>query len=112
MVIKQSPLLTGIDPSSGYPGPPVDVAAGLDEMQSNATKSAYSSQFEFDQALESLLRSVHDQHLRTDTCSSMIFAFYVDFPLVSVSSDGLELPQVYSLCESKSGVKSSKRIQN
>lgn len=94
---KLSFCLTRIpDPPKGYPGPPVDVYAKLDEMQSNATKSTYSSQFEFDQALESLLRSVHDQHLRADTCSRAIFAFHVDFPLVSVSSDGLELPQVYS----------------
>ncbi|KAJ6129262.1 peptidase S41 family protein [Penicillium capsulatum] len=86
-------------PPTGYTSPPVDIPAGLDEIEANATKSLYKSQFDFDQGVDRLLRSAHDQHLRMDTCANIVFEFHVDFPLVSVSSDGLEVPEIFAFAD-------------
>lgn len=87
----------GLDPPPGYMSAPVDLLAGLDEIHANATKAQYKSQFEFDNAIEALFASAHDRHLRITPCSHSTLGFKVNLPLVSVSTDGLELPKIYTL---------------
>ncbi|RJE21019.1 hypothetical protein PHISCL_06640 [Aspergillus sclerotialis] len=95
----QSTLDVLKDPPPGYQSAPVDLLAGLDEIQANTTNEQYKSQFEFDNALESLLASAHDRHLRITPCSHSVLGFKVNLPLISVSTDGLQLPKVYTLSD-------------
>ncbi|OJJ50399.1 hypothetical protein ASPZODRAFT_23043 [Penicilliopsis zonata CBS 506.65] len=83
------------DPPVGYLMPSTDLLGGLDTIQENAAANKYESQFDFDMDLSSLIASAHDGHLSIDLCSLQLLYFTIDLPLASVSSDGLELPQVY-----------------
>ena len=75
----------------------MDLLAGLDEIQTNASNGQYKSQFEFDNAIQSLLALAHDNNLRISPRSQSILGFKVNLPLISVSRDGLELPKIYTL---------------
>jgi len=86
-----------LDPPSDYAGPRVDLMGGLDKIQKKAKQNKYSSQFEFDLALLELISSAHDDHLQIEPCSPTIFSFTHGGPLVSISQDGLKLPEVYTL---------------
>lgn len=44
-----------------------------------------------------LVKSAHDGHLVFQLCSQSIFDHVIDMPLVSISPDGLRLPEVYTL---------------
>lgn len=79
-----------------YPIPGADLMAGLDSILSKARNDEYSSQFEFDSDITKLILSVHDDHLDIYMCSTTVFQFTNNMPLVSVSSDGIELPRVYT----------------
>lgn len=85
-----------LDPPSDYAGPPVDLMGGLDQIQKKARQNKYSSQFEFDLDLLDLIRSAHDDHLQIEPCSTSVFSFTHGEPLVSISQDGLKLPEVYT----------------
>ena len=50
---------------------------------------------EFDSELHELITSDCDGHLFVQLCSLSIFTFRNTIPLASISTDGLELPQVY-----------------
>ncbi|PLB51538.1 peptidase S41 family protein [Aspergillus steynii IBT 23096] len=90
-----STLDTLKNPPSGYLSPAVDLLGGLDFIRQKALKKEFSSQFEFDTALQRLLSSANDGHLGLETCSQQIFLFENANPIVSVSSDGLEIPEIY-----------------
>lgn len=77
--------------------PPADILGGIDTIITKAKNNSYSSQFEMDLEVNRLIKSAHDGHLSFQLCSQSIFTYHVDMPLVSVSTDGLELPQVYAL---------------
>ncbi|CAI7617654.1 unnamed protein product [Penicillium bialowiezense] len=89
------------DPPSGYTMPPADILGGIDTIITKAKNNSYSSQFEMDLEVNRLIKSAHDGHLSFQLCSQSIFTYHVDMPLVSVSTDGLELPQVYALNDAK-----------
>lgn len=83
------------NPPSGYKMPPTDLLGGLDKIEKKAITGGYKSQYEFDTALDTLLRSAYEGHLSLDLCSLSIFIFKTNVSLVSVSSDGISLPEVY-----------------
>lgn len=85
-----------LDPPSDYAGQPIDLMGGLDKLQKKAKQNKYSSQFEFDSELLELISSPNDGHLSIDPCSMFPFIFTHGEPLVSVSQDGLKLPEVYT----------------
>jgi hypothetical protein len=75
--------------------PAVDLFGGLAKIEEKAATSQYQSQFEFDYELHGLIASACDGHLFIQLCSLSIFTFRNTVPLASISTDGLELPQVY-----------------
>ncbi|PWY71795.1 hypothetical protein BO94DRAFT_608436 [Aspergillus sclerotioniger CBS 115572] len=93
----QSTLDVLKDPPSGYLSPAVDILGGLDRIQAQAAQGAYSSQYEFDSNITSLLSSANDGHLWATLCSTSIFTFTLGLELVSISTDGIKLPQIYTV---------------
>ncbi|OQE20261.1 hypothetical protein PENFLA_c017G06559 [Penicillium flavigenum] len=89
------------NPPTSYLSPPVDICGGLDYLQQQAADNKFGNQFEFDTALSDLFISAKDGHLSLQPCSYMPFAFVGHESLVSVSSDGLQLPQIYTFGDVK-----------
>ena len=83
--------------------PSTDILSGVDSILDKVKQNAYSSQFDMELELSRLIDSAYDSHLVFQFCSQSIFALTVDQPIVSISKDGLALPQVYTLgvCHSK-----------
>ena len=77
--------------------PSTDLLGGIDSIISRVKSSGYSNQFEMDLDVSNVINSAHDGHLAFQLCSQSIFSFSIDLPLVSISSDGLALPDVYTL---------------
>ncbi|CAG8416334.1 unnamed protein product [Penicillium salamii] len=84
------------NPPAGYLMPPTDLLGGLDEIQVKAAIGFYSNQYDFDTAISDLLKSAYDGHLSIQLCSLQVFWGKIDMPLVSISSNGTALPQVYT----------------
>ncbi|PQE32043.1 peptidase S41 family protein [Rutstroemia sp. NJR-2017a WRK4] len=93
----QSTLAYLKDPPKGYPLPGVDMLGGLAEIKENVHSGYYSSQWEFEKDLYALGNILpHDFHVNLNLPLVGLFSFYtLDGPLVSISSDGLELPELY-----------------
>lgn len=66
-----------------------------------ASKEEFGSQYEFDQSIVQLLSTANDGHLAVLPCTSKIFDFMVELPVVSISSDGIELPKIYTAADAK-----------
>jgi hypothetical protein len=81
--------------------PSVDLLGGIDTILDKVKGDGYSSQFEMDLKISNLIKSAHDSHLVFQLCSQSIFNYVIDLPLVSVSSDGLSLPEIYTLSKYK-----------
>jgi hypothetical protein len=77
--------------------PSTDIMGGIDTILAKAKSNGFSSQFDMDFEVNSLIKSAHDGHLAFQLCSQSIFTYGIDLPLVSISTDGLALPQVYTL---------------
>ncbi|KAJ5622547.1 Interphotoreceptor retinol-binding [Penicillium herquei] len=88
-------------PPSGYKMPATDILGGIDSIIDNVNNNSYSSQFEMDLDISNVINSAHDGHLAFTLCSQSIFNFEIDLPIVSISSDGLSLPDVYTLSDAK-----------
>lgn len=57
---------------------------------------AFTSQYEFDTALHRLISRGNDGHLQVGLCSLEIFRFEHGVPLVSISTDGTDIPHLYT----------------
>lgn len=90
------------DPPTTYLGAPVDLWGGLDYIQQQARAGDFAGQYEFDNAIMEHFNSANEGHLSVIPCSTGVFSFQVDQQLVSVSSDGFELPHVYTMSMSSS----------
>ncbi|KAJ5811283.1 hypothetical protein N7474_007584 [Penicillium riverlandense] len=88
------------NPPTSYLSPATDIFGGMDQLLEMAAREVFTSQYEFDTLVTELLASAQDGHLYVSPCSTSIFEFSIDFPLVSVSSDGLELPKIYAMNDS------------
>jgi hypothetical protein len=77
--------------------PPTDILGGIDNILGKVKSNSYTSQFEMDLEITHLIKTAHDGHLVFQLCSQSIFTYQIDIPLVSISTDGLALPQVYTL---------------
>lgn len=86
MVQFQSNLAYLRNPPEGYENPPVDIVAGLEDIRNRASANEYSSQFDFEAAIASLLNSAMDGHLGFDgpTFTGAV-AWRRDFATVLVS---------------------------
>lgn len=77
--------------------PSTDILGGVDSILEKVHRNAYTNHFQMDLDLARLLDSAHDTHLSFHLCSQSIFTLAIDVPIVSISTDGLSLPQVYTL---------------
>lgn len=77
--------------------PSTDIRREIDTIMGRAKSNSYTSQFEMDLEISRLVKTAHDGHLAFQLCSQSIFTYQIDMPLVSISTDGLALPQVYAL---------------
>lgn len=77
--------------------PSTDIMREIDTIMGKAKSNSYTSQFEMDLEINRLVKTAHDGHLAFQLCSQSIFTYQIDMPLVSISTDGLALPQVYAL---------------
>ncbi|KAE9370993.1 hypothetical protein N431DRAFT_441047 [Stipitochalara longipes BDJ] len=91
----QSSLAYLKNPPSTYLMPAVDILGGLQEIRQNASVGAYSSQYTFDAAVADLVLQAHDGHFTYVPALLTTFSYYNEMPLVSISEDGLALPEVY-----------------
>ncbi|KXG54378.1 Interphotoreceptor retinol-binding [Penicillium griseofulvum] len=89
------------NPPSGYTMPSTDIMGEIDTIMAKARSNSYTSQFEMDLEINHLIKTAHDGHLAFQLCSQSIFKYQIDMPLVSISTDGLALPQVYALGDAK-----------
>lgn len=87
----------GLGPPSGYMMPSTDLLGGIDSIKEKARNDEYSSQFEMDLEVSNLIKSAYDGHLAFQLCSQAIFTYEIDLPVVSISIDGLERPEIYTL---------------
>ncbi|EPS28442.1 hypothetical protein PDE_03388 [Penicillium oxalicum 114-2] len=88
-------------PPPGYTQPSTDLLGGIDTIIEKASNDGYASQFEMDLEVTDLVKSAHDGHLVFQLCSQSIFDHVIDMPLVSISPDGLRLPEVYTLNDAR-----------
>ncbi|KZZ88772.1 Peptidase S41 [Moelleriella libera RCEF 2490] len=86
------------DPPKSYQSTAIDILAGLDKIES----TLFKSQYEFDSAISNLTNSANDGHLVLSLCSLNIFRFFLEpMPLVSVSEDGVRIPEIYFLSDAQ-----------
>lgn len=76
--------------------PPTDLLGGLDKIERKAAAGEYKSQYEFDTELKALSVSAYQGHFSVTLCSMSLFIFENSVPLVSISSNGTSLPEVYT----------------
>ncbi|KAF5594084.1 peptidase S41 [Fusarium pseudoanthophilum] len=89
----QSTLEALKSPPETYTSSPTDILGGLEKIRSNN----FSSQWDFDLAINALLSTANDGHLSVNLCSTTLFAFVRNnIPLVSISKDGLDKPEIYT----------------
>ena len=84
------------DPPSGYLEPAVDVYGTLDDIISRVQAGGYSNEYDLEFDVYELFQTTHDGHFRyLPNLVGAIFGYARPIPLVSVSSDGKQLPEVY-----------------
>jgi hypothetical protein len=91
----ESDLVYLANPPSTYPFPAVDILGGLREIRQNASAGTYTSQYNFDAAISGLVASAHNGHFVYAPGLVAAFEYSNNIPLVSISVDGLTLPEVY-----------------
>jgi hypothetical protein len=95
---KRLGSLTLPEPPSSYISTSVNLLRDIERIRSKATRNLYSSQYDFDSDLRYLVSRANDGHLGLELCSLSVMHFEHGVPLVSLSRDGLELPQIYTYC--------------
>ena len=84
------------DPPSGYHEPAIDIFAAFAAIKAKIN-GTYANEHEFQEDLFLTFASVHDGHFRFSPDGlTRALSFGRTVPIVSVSSDGVELPKVYS----------------
>ncbi|KAK3935493.1 hypothetical protein QBC46DRAFT_397395 [Diplogelasinospora grovesii] len=83
-------------PPRGYMSPSVDLMHGFDKIRKRVGAGHYTSQFDFDTDVKTLLARANDGHLQAALCSLQLIHFDRGLPLVSVSEDGRQLPYIYT----------------
>ncbi|KAK7744698.1 hypothetical protein SLS62_010117 [Diatrype stigma] len=84
-------------PPASYMLPPVDIQGNLDNISATAADGGYESEYDFQLAIYQTIISAHDGHFsyRPDIFKAFVFRNNLAADIVSVSTDGLELPKLY-----------------
>jgi hypothetical protein len=91
----QSTLTYLKDPPRSYQQPGVDLLGGLAALKKGVEDGIFPNQYEFEAALQTLLYASHDSHVRLNAGILAAFSFSSPQEIVSLSLDGIQLPQVY-----------------
>lgn len=83
------------NPPAGYTEKPVDILGGLDSISQKVKSGGYSSEWAVQSDISSLLNQAYDNHLAFLSDMSFVIAFERAFSLVSISKDGVALPELY-----------------
>lgn len=88
-----------VDPPEGYQMPGTDIFARLAHIRDKAAAEKYQNEYAFQWEVRDLAVSVHDGHFNLELDALRIFTFRREHigPIVSVSSDGEKMPEIYSL---------------
>lgn len=89
------------DPPMGYMMPATDLRARIKKIRNKIAKEEYPHEYAFQDEMHELAVSVHDSHfnLQMDLLDIFVFRRKEIGPIVSVSKDGVELPEIYVLSE-------------
>lgn len=95
----QSTLAWLKDPPPSYMLEPTDIVGSLSSIQAIARGGGYESEYDFQLALFQLFASAHDGHFsfRGDVFKAFGFRNNLARDIVTVSSDGKEVPKLYNL---------------
>lgn len=87
------------DPPAGYGLPATDIYGGFDAIMANVTAGKFQSEYDFQVAMVLLINSAHDGHYgyRPDVFKAFSFRNDLAADLVSVSTDGKQVPKLYNL---------------
>ncbi|PQE15406.1 peptidase s41 family protein [Rutstroemia sp. NJR-2017a BVV2] len=84
------------DPPADYFYPPFDVFGKLASVKSNLENGTYANEYEFQEDLYQVFAPAHDGHFVVyPDLLTKVFEWRRKRSLVSVSSDGVELPKIY-----------------
>lgn len=91
----QSTLAYLKDPPPSYQQPGIDVLASLDALEGQVQAGTFKTEYDFEVALQTVIYAVHDAHVSLSAGVLSIFTFGSPLRIVSVSSNGIELPKIY-----------------
>lgn len=83
------------DPPPSYQQPRIDVLASLDALEAQVQAGAFKTEYDFEVALQTVIYAIHDAHVSLSAGILSIFTFGSPLRIVSVSSNGIELPKIY-----------------
>jgi hypothetical protein len=86
-------------PPPGYAWPATDIVGGLQTILNNVNTKGYTSHYDLEADIMTLLFTAHDGHLSFQAGLAGSVGIY-RIPLVSVSDDGIAQPKVYAACKS------------
>jgi hypothetical protein len=92
----QSTLAYLKTPPSDYQFPSVDLVGGLTSIRNKVTSGGYATELPFELDLYNLFTATYDGHVAF-AGALLGSGTYKRLPLVSVSSDGKEVPKIYLL---------------
>lgn len=91
----QSTLAYLKDPPPSYQQPSIDVLASLDALEAQVQAGTFKTEYDFEVALQTVIYAIHDAHVSLSAGLLSIFTFGSPLRIVSVSSNGIELPKIY-----------------
>lgn len=106
----QTTLVFNANPPDSYQQPTIDVRNRLEELARRVENGDYDNQYDFDVALQSIFYAVHDGHYSLDMGVYGLFSWLLPDTLVSVSSDGQEIPEVYARSDIRNDVDNASPI--
>ncbi|KAL7933113.1 hypothetical protein V8C35DRAFT_304951 [Trichoderma chlorosporum] len=83
------------NPPKGSLSSTIDLFGGMSNIRDRASANLYSSQYDFDLDVSNLISFANDGHLAIQPCSFVI-AFINSVQLVSLSTDGVAIPKLYT----------------
>jgi len=83
------------NPPAGYTEKPVDILGGLDLIAQKVKNGSYTSEWAVQSDISSLLNQAYDNHLIFISDMAVVIAFERNHSLVSISKDGIALPELY-----------------
>ena len=91
----QSTLAYLKNPPPSYQQPPVDIIASLNSIQQRVQAGQFQNQYTFEVAVQEVVLAAHDDHLTLNAGILGAFTFGSPLRIVSVSTDGIQLPKIF-----------------